>query len=175
VVNCAGAGLRGRAADLDFEGQRGVIAVNVTALVYLSKLALEQFEKAGRGTLVNVSSSAAFQPLPGMAVYAASKSFVLQFTEALWAEMRPSPGIRILVVCPSGTATRFQSSAGVRALSGEKLLSPEEVAAGIRAWAERDPCTAIIGTRGKYMALLSRLLPRKQAALLWRRLMEQGR
>jgi nucleoside-diphosphate-sugar epimerase len=175
VVNCAGIGLRGPVAELPLEAQLQIVDVNVRAVLYLSKLAVDHFRGRGKGCLVNVASTAAFQPLPLMAAYAASKSFVLTFSEALWAEAEELGDVRIVTVVPAGTDTDFQRQAGVRRAAGERLLSPVRVASAIRAAAGRRGPTVLVGTRARQMALLSRVLSRRRSALLWRRLMERLR
>lgn len=175
VVNCAGIGLRGPVAELPLEGQLQIVDVNVRAVLYLSKLAVDHFRGRGKGCLVNVASTAALQPLPLMAVYAASKSFVLTFSEALWAETEELGDVRVVTVVPAGTDTDFQRQAGVRRATGERLLSPVRVAAAIRAAARRRGPTVLVGTRAIQMELLSRVLGRRRSALLWRRLMERLR
>ncbi|MBI3977610.1 MAG: SDR family NAD(P)-dependent oxidoreductase [Chloroflexi bacterium] len=174
VVNNAGIGLRGRVDELSFLQQRTIVDVNVVAPLYLSKLALEHFRRAGEGVLVTVASSAAWQPLPFMATYAASKAFVLHFSEALWAEQRDNPRIRVVTVCPAGTATSFQATAGVRNDDAARLLSPAAVAARIIQSAESGG-TVTIGASARAMGLLARLLPRHLSASLWHNLMARSR
>jgi short-subunit dehydrogenase len=161
--------------DLPLEGQLQILDVNARAVLYLSKLAVDHFRRRGKGCLVNVASTAAFQPLPLMAAYAASKSFVLTFSEALWAEARELGDIHVITLVPAGTDTDFQRQAGVRRAAGEQLLSPVRVAAAIRAAAGRRGPTVLVGSRAIQMALLSRVLSRRRSALLWRHLMERLR
>jgi short-subunit dehydrogenase len=177
VVNCAGMGQRASVAEADWEAQRRIVDVNVLATMWLSQRACRWFVARGRGVLVNVASSAAFQPLASMACYAASKAFVLSYSEALWAEMEQRhPAIQVLVVCPSGTATGFQAAAGVRSLPGERLLSPSDVAGAIRRAVRGGRAgPLVVGGSGVAMSLLARVLPRRASARLWRWLMERMR
>jgi len=110
LVNNAGFGLFGRAIDLDRAGQLGIIYVNVRAMTALSLRFSDQVIKH-RGGILNVGSIAGFLPGPGMAVYYASKAFVLSFTEALRQELKPR-GVRVTVLCPGPVATEFQDRAG---------------------------------------------------------------
>ena len=176
VINCAGIGVRGRVGCLDQEAVNRLLAVNVAALTQTSEVAVRNFLSAGEGVLVNIASSAAFQPLPGMAAYAATKAYVLSFSEAAGAELDNLPAIRVITVCPSGVATNFQVSAGVRKNARERLLSPEYVASHIlRAAQKRRSRTIFLGGRTLAMASLARLLPRALNVVLWRRLMDLTR
>ena len=110
VVNNAGFGLFGNAIELDRAGQLGIIAVNIRAMTDLS-LRFSDHLIRHRGGILNVGSIAGFLPGPGMAVYYASKAYVLSFTEALRAELAPR-GVRVTVLCPGPVPTEFQARAG---------------------------------------------------------------
>jgi short-subunit dehydrogenase len=120
IVNNAGFGLVGRAADLERAEQLAMVDVNVRALTELS-LAFTESLARYRGGILNVASVAAFLPGPGMAVYYASKAYVLSFTEALHRELAPC-GIRVTVLCPGPVPTEFQARAGVPDHLGPSLL-----------------------------------------------------
>src|SRR5579862_5227211 len=110
VVNNAGFGLFGRAVELDRNEQLAMIAVNVRALTDLSLRFADQLIR-NRGGLLNVASIAGFLPGPGMAVYYASKAYVLSFTEALRGELGPR-GVRVTALCPGPVPSEFQTRAG---------------------------------------------------------------
>jgi len=110
VVNNAGFGLFGRAVQRDRADQLDMIAVNIRALTDLSLRFSEQLIR-NRGGILNIGSIAGFLPGPGMAVYYASKAYVLSFTEALRAELAPR-GVRVTVVCPGPVPSEFQARAG---------------------------------------------------------------
>jgi short-subunit dehydrogenase len=112
VVNDAGYGLFGRAIELDRADQLGIIAVNIRALTDLS-LRFSDSLIRNRGGILNVGSIAGFLPGPGMAVYYASKAYVLSFTEALRNELAPH-GVRVTVVCPGPVPSEFQDRAGFK-------------------------------------------------------------
>ena len=112
VVNNAGFGLSGHAAELDRAQQLGMVAVNVRAVTDLS-LRFSEHLIRHRGGILNVASIAGFLPGPGMAVYYASKAYVLSLTEALRAELGPC-GVRVTVVCPGPVPTEFQERAGFK-------------------------------------------------------------
>jgi short-subunit dehydrogenase len=110
VVNNAGFGLFGNAIELDRTQQLGIIAVNIRALTDLS-LRFSEHLIRHRGGILNVGSIAGFLPGPGMAVYYASKAYVLSFTEALRQELAPR-GVRVTVLCPGPVPSEFQERAG---------------------------------------------------------------
>jgi short-subunit dehydrogenase len=110
VVNNAGFGLFGTAAQLDRAEQLGMIAVNIRALTDLSLRFADQLIR-NRGGILNLGSIAGFLPGPGMAVYYASKAYVLSFTEALRGELGPR-GVRVTALCPGPVPSEFQTRAG---------------------------------------------------------------
>ena len=128
VVNNAGFGLVGDADALDRAEQLAMIDLDVRALTDLS-LAFVDSLKRRRGGILNVASTAAFMPGPGMAVYYASKAYVLSFSEALHRELKPK-GVRVTVLCPGPVPTEFQARAGLAADAFPRLLtrSAERVA-----------------------------------------------
>jgi hypothetical protein len=174
VVNCAGIGGRGAIDEIGAPRQLAIFDVNVSALVHITTQAVELFRRRGKGTIINIASSAAFQPLPMMASYAASKSAVLSFSRAVSAELR-NTGIHVLTVCPGGTDTNFQESSGVRRLDSEKLVDPAIVAAKIMHAMQRRRSLLIIGSRSYAMRILSALLPFPIQDRLWARLMSKLR
>jgi short-subunit dehydrogenase len=119
LVNNAGFGLNGAVAGLDRESQLEMIDLNIRALTDLSLRFLPQIS-AARGGLLQVASIAAFLPGPNMAVYYATKAYVLSFSEALAQEVK-AKGVRVSVLCPGPTATGFQNRAGLDAALFEAL------------------------------------------------------
>jgi hypothetical protein len=112
LVNNAGFGIFGHAIKRDRNDQLGMIAVNIRALTDLSLRFSDQMIR-NRGGLLNVGSIAGFLPGPGMAVYYATKAYVLSFTEAMRAELAPH-GVRVTVLCPGPVPSEFQARAGFR-------------------------------------------------------------
>jgi short-subunit dehydrogenase len=160
VVNNAGFGLAGRAAGLDQAEQLAMIDLNVRALTDLSLRWIDSLQRH-RGGILNVGSVAGFLPGPGMAVYYASKAYVLSFSEALHQELK-SRGIRVTVLCPGPVPTEFQARAGLSATSGPALLtlSAERVArAGYRGLTAGRR-VVVPGFGNKLVIWLTRLLPR---------------
>ena len=110
LVNNAGFGLFGRTAELDREGQLGIISVNIRAMTDLTLRLSDQVIRH-HGGILNVGSIAGFLPGPGMAVYYASKAYVLSFSEALRQELAPR-GVRVTTLCPGPVPSEFQARAG---------------------------------------------------------------
>jgi len=136
LINNAGFGAVGEFSRLPLARQLEMIQVNVTALATLSHLYLQPMLKRRSGAIIQVASTAAFQAIPYFAVYAATKAFVLSFSEALWAECREH-GVRVTGLCPGATATHFQVAAGTaHRRSSEQMQTPEEVVeVGLKALA----------------------------------------
>ncbi len=112
LVNNAGFGTRGGFADLPLEREIEELDVNVRALVRLTHAALGPMLQRGGGAVINVGSTGAFQPVPNMATYAATKAFVLHFSEALHEEVKRK-GVTVTCLCPGPVKTGFQETAGV--------------------------------------------------------------
>ena len=123
VVNNAGFGLFGHAIELDRAEQLGMIAVNIRALTDLSLRFSDQLIRH-RGGILNVASIAGFLPGPGMAVYYASKAYVLSFTEAMRRELAPR-GVRVTALCPGPVPSEFQERAGFE--PGFRFRDPERL------------------------------------------------
>ncbi len=116
LINNAGFGSFGEFADVELERELAMIDLNVRTLVALTHRYLKPMRERRSGTIINVSSTASFQPVPFLATYAATKAFVTSFSEAIWEENRRF-NVRIIALCPGGTATNFFNEAGV----GEKM------------------------------------------------------
>src|SRR6476646_2219907 len=112
LVNNAGFGLGGEFVDTDVRRELEMVQVNIVALIQLTKMYLPAMIKRRSGHVLNLASTAAFQPGPLMSVYYASKAFILSFSEALDEELRNS-GVSVTCLCPGATATNFAETAGV--------------------------------------------------------------
>jgi uncharacterized protein len=110
LINNAGFGDYGAFGDRPLSKQLEMIQLNITVLLELTGLFLPLMQKRGSGGIINISSVAGFQPVPYMSVYAATKAFVLNFSEALWAENKHT-GVNILAVCPGATESEFHKRA----------------------------------------------------------------
>ena len=170
LVNNAGFGTHGDVADADAQRLEDAIELNCRTMVGTTARYLPQMRARGAGTVINVASTAAFQPLPKMAVYGATKAFVLSFTEAVWAEERKH-GVRVLAVCPGMTDTAFFELAGDAAVRGAArsaalglTRTPQQVVdATMRALSGRKP-SFVDGVANAFVArLLTRVLPGRAA------------
>jgi uncharacterized protein len=171
VVNNAGFGLRGEAATLSRDEQLAMIDLNVRALTELSLMFVDSVVRH-RGGILNVASLAAFLPGPGMAVYYASKAYVLSFSEALHREWS-GRGVRVTVLCPGPVPTEFQARAGLSLPAAARMLelSAERVAQiGYDAFMAGQR-VVIAGIGNRLAVSLMRLVP--HALLL--RLVDQSR
>jgi short-subunit dehydrogenase len=160
LVNNAGFGLFGRALELDRQQQLGIIAVNIRTMTDLTLRLADQVVRNGGGIL-NVGSIAGFLPGPGMAVYYASKAYVLSFTEALRGELA-GRGVRVTALCPGPVPTEFQERAGFQPGFDSTILnvSASEVAkAGYRGLMA-DKRIVLPGLGIKIVPFLLRLFPR---------------
>jgi uncharacterized protein len=161
LVNNAGFGAKGRFAEVAAHRQIDMVQVNVVALMHLTRLFLPPMVERRRGGVLNVASTAAFQPGPGMAVYYATKAFVLCFSEAV-AEEVIGTGVTVSALCPGATATNFATTAGARtsAFFDRNAMSAATVAAiGHRAF-RQGQVVKIAGVKNRLLAFGVRLGPR---------------
>jgi short-subunit dehydrogenase len=160
LVNNAGFGLVGRFAALDAARQRQMIDLNVGALTDLCRAVAPSMIKRRGGAILNVASTAAFQPGPGMAVYFATKAYVVSFTEALHEELRPF-GIKVSALCPGPTATEFGEVSGWSGKVPDFAMADAAsvVRAGL-AGLDRNRAMVIPGLLNKMSGQGHRLLPR---------------
>ena len=162
LVNNAGFGLGGEFSETDLDRELEMIQVNIAALTQLTKLFLPAMIKRKSGKILNVASTAAFQPGPLMSVYYASKAYVLSFSEALAEELRDS-GVTVTALCPGPTKTEFAATAQV---GHSRLFTLFGVAAatsvaefGYQAMMQGKR-VAIPGARNKLVAASHRFFPR---------------
>jgi short-subunit dehydrogenase len=161
MVNNAGFGMVGLAAARDRDQQLAMIDVNVRALTELSLAFVDSLERH-RGGLLNVGSMAGFLPGPGMAVYYATKAYVLSFSEALHSEFKRR-GVRVTVLCPGPVPTEFAERAGVSGGLAPGLLTQtaQQVAAAGYRGLMRGQRTVVPGLANKLITVLIRVLPRR--------------
>lgn len=161
LVNNAGFGAAGDFARLPLDRQLEMIQVNVMALVALAHLFIQPMLAGRAGAIINVSSTAAFQGVPYFAIYSATKAFILNFSEALWAEGREQ-GVRVLALCPGATESNFQAVAGTsnRKMRGRVQTAAEVVEIALRALAQ-GRSQVVSGWNNWLTVQAERLLPRK--------------
>ncbi len=161
LVNNAGFGLMGEFTQLALDRQMEMVQVNVASLVHLTHLFLPAMLERRQGGIINVGSVAGFLPGPNMAVYYATKAFVLSFTEALAAETAGS-GVRVSVLCPGPTESNFgQVARGGRPRKRErKKMDGQKVAqAGVMAY-QKGRVIAVPGWSNQWLVQSTRFLPR---------------
>jgi hypothetical protein len=161
LINNAGFGLRGRFVELDAEREHEMIDLNIGALTDLCRTIAPQMVERRSGAILNVASTAAFQPGPNMAVYFATKAYVLSFSEALHEELKPH-GVRVSALCPGPTRTEFGEVAGIKTLGRFDRLAMESepvVRAGLEGL-ETNEAVVIPGATNKIGAWSTRLAPR---------------
>jgi short-subunit dehydrogenase len=163
LVNNAGYGVAGAFTGSERAGQLGMIDLNVRALVELTHIYWPRMLASRRGGVLNVASTAAFQPGPLMAVYYASKAFVLSFSEALWKEAEGT-GVRVSCLCPGPTKSYFRERAGTGrtrlSRTGEPMSSAVVAKMGYKAWQENRR-VIVTGTRNAIVASLVPFVPRR--------------
>lgn len=162
VVNNAGLGYNGPFAGDDIGREMASIAVNVTALTILTKRAATHMTRQGGGRILNVGSTAGFMPGPNMAVYHATKAYVLSLSEAVAEELRGSP-VTVTVLCPGATATNFARDAKMEGIALFRMMPPAGAAAVAKAgWRamKRGRRIRVTGLMNRAFAFAPRLVPR---------------
>jgi short-subunit dehydrogenase len=159
LVNNAGLGLSGNFLSHELKQEQGGIQVNVQTLVALSYLFGKGMQRRGKGGIINLASNASFQPLPAMATYAATKSFVLHFSEALNYELA-ADGVHVMAVCPGPTATNFFAETSTTLSSKDMDSSEFVVQKSLAAFDQGKSVAYPTRLSVRLGTLLPRLLPR---------------
>ena len=165
LVNNAGFGVSAPFAKSDASQTSGMMQLNMVALTELTHMVLPMMLERGHGRIMNIASVVAFQPCPYFAVYAATKAYVLSFTEALAEEMR-GRGILVTAVCPGSTATEFHDVAHTKGSLLTQIQDTAETVAeeGYKAL-NNGKSVVVTGLMNKPLPLVNRLVPRK--AMTW--------
>jgi short-subunit dehydrogenase len=175
LVNNAGHGFRGRFWEIPIERDVSMIRLNIEAVLRLTKLFLPPMVQRSRGRILNTASIAGFEPGPMLAVYHASKAFVLSWSEALATELEDTV-ITVTALCPGATDTDFFPKAdmlGTRAFQGQNIMAPQEVAkAGYEALMKGE-LFVVPGGMNKVFVASRRLLPEGAQAKLNQKLYEE--
>ena len=159
LINNAGFGQYGRFANIPMQRQLEILDVNNRALVELTHRVLTGMLERRSGSILNLGSTASFQPGPNSAVYYATKAFVLSYTEALWQECRGT-GVTILALCPGATETEFFARTGDEFLTDGRQTSKQVVDTALAALDKSNP-TVVSGLRNNIRAAGYRVIPRK--------------
>ncbi len=163
LINNAGFGSLGDFAELDLERELEMLNLNISALVALTHRYLQKMRERKRGVIINVASTASFQPIPFMATYAASKAFVRSFSEAIAEENRPH-GITVSALCPGPTETNFFSASrineNVKSAMGQKgMQSSEEVVEEALNAVKKGKAQVVSGWKNYFLAGSVSLVP----------------
>jgi short-subunit dehydrogenase len=161
LINNAGFGFTGPVADIEPERQRDMVTLNCTRLTELARAVVPGMIERGRGGILNVASTAAFQAAPRFAVYAATKAYVLSFSEALHEEVRDK-GVHVSCLCPGPVATEFFDAAGMKPAGTFKAMmmeAPHVVRIGL-AGLDRNQAVVVAGAANRVGAVGVQLLPR---------------
>ena len=159
LINNAGFGSMGEFAKLDLQRELNMIDLNVRALVELTHRFLVPMRERKSGAIINVASTASFQAVPFMATYAATKAFVLSFSEALWEENRQY-GIKVMALCPGVTETGFFEAASIDVPPGRVIQTAEDVVDTALRGLKRGKSHIISGWANFMMIESERLVPR---------------
>jgi len=177
LVNNAGYALFGPFIESDENEVLAMLQVNIMALTHLTRLFLPAMVKRGHGKVLNVASTAAFLPGPLMAIYYASKAYVLSFSEAIANEVKGT-GVTVTALCPGSTETGFQRRANMedsKLVSGKRLMEPSTVArAGYKAMMA-GKAVEVPGLGNKMVPLMARLSPRSLVPMVVRRSQERSK
>jgi uncharacterized protein len=159
LVNNAGFGAMGDFAQLDLQRQLEMIDLNIKAVVDLTYRFLQPMRQRAQGSIINVASTAGFQPVPFMATYSATKSFLLNFTEALWEENR-TYGVHVMALCPGVTDTNFFAASQMDRPPMRVAQSPEDVVDAALRGLSRKKRLVISGWTNFFMIEAERFVPR---------------
>jgi uncharacterized protein len=169
LVNNAGVGLHAQFVGQEPEANAAQIQLNCGTLVDLTARFLPAMTIARHGLVINVASTAAFQSVPGMAVYGATKAFVLSFTEALWQETKGT-GVRVFALCPGATETEFFARTGEEFMTRGRQTPQQVVDTALKAIDTSTP-TVVSGTLNTVLAVSTRFFPRRVLAPISQRMM----
>ncbi|MEH2372963.1 SDR family NAD(P)-dependent oxidoreductase [Nostoc sp.] len=174
LVNNAGFGIYGLFHETDLAAELEMLQVNLVCLTHLTKLFVKDMVKQGEGKILNVASAAAFQPGPLMAVYFATKAYILSFSEAIANELEGT-GVTVTVLCPGSTASAFHERTGMadsKLVKGKKMMDAQTVAEiGFRALM-KGQTIVIPGFINKLLAKIVRFVPRNLVTKFVRNMQE---
>jgi len=159
LINNAGFGINGFFKDIDMKQEESMLILNIISLTKLTKLFVKDMLETQSGHIINIASTAAFQGIPKFASYAASKSYVLNFSEAIAQELK-TDNIKVSVINPGATKSEFAESAGFKGNTFNKAPSSKELAEFIYNSMKKGKLSAIHGFKNKIMAFSTRLTPR---------------
>ncbi len=181
LINNAGIGFFGEVEKMSDQEINDMLTLNITSLTRLTRFFLPSMKQRKAGKIINVASTAAFQPLPYFAVYSASKSYVLSFTEALYREVE-NDNIKVLALCPGATKTEFFTRATKKTVLNQtsglfkvkQFMSSQEVVTIALKFLEKNRSFVIPGLGNYLTAFSSRLFPRRWASWVSKQLLKNS-
>lgn len=174
LVNNAGIGNYGFFTETDWRRENKIIMLNILAVTHLSKIFAQIMKKKNSGCILNIASTASFQPGPLMAVYYASKAYVLNFTEAIANELRGS-NVKVIAFCPGPTKTNFQDTAGIRDVRIHKSIfkkSSSDVAEAAFRSIYSNRTVVVYGFFNNFFSIVVKYVPREFVTKIMRWLHE---
>ncbi len=173
LINNAGFGIKAGFSETDIQKEEDMLMLNMVALTTLTRLFGNDMINNGGGHIINIASTAAFQPVPMMAAYAATKAYVLNFSEAIAHELKKD-NVKVTVICPGGTQSEFAEVAGFDKEKNITTNGPtsREVAEFTYKMMKKGTVTAIHGTMNRVMTMGVRFTPRKLATKIAGKIME---
>ena len=161
LINNAGFGMKGQFLNANIDKEEEMIILNILTVTKLTKLFAKDMVSSGGGTIINIASTAAFQAVPNLGVYSASKAYVLSFTEAIANEFK-NHNVRVLAICPGATKSEFAQVAGF-SVEDDKFSSAtsKDLAKFIYSAMEKNCPLAVHGLINKFMIWIARFVPRQ--------------
>lgn len=172
LINNAGFGINGKFKDIDMSNEESMLILNILTLTKLTKLFVIEMVKKQSGHIINIASTAAFQGIPGFATYAASKAYVLHFSEAIAQELK-NDNIKVTVINPGATKSEFANTAGFENDNFfTKAPTSRDLAEFIYSTMKKEKISAIHGFKNKLLAFSARTSPRNLLVKIAGKMME---
>ena len=171
LINNAGFGDGVLFNESDYQRNENMLILNIVTLTHLTKLFLADMVKRKSGNIVNIASAAAYQGIPNLAIYAASKAYVLHFTEALAFELK-NTNVKVTAICPGATQSEFASVANLNEKTFSKAPTAKALAEYIFKSMQKGKVNATHGFKNRLLVFVSRFSPRKMNTLLAGKIME---
>jgi len=172
LINNAGFGMNGGFNDIDIDREENMLILNMLTLTKLTRLFVMPMIKAGNGNIVNIASTAAFQAVPKLAAYSASKAYVLSFSEAIAYELRDD-NIKVTTICPGPTQSEFAQVARMEDSPFSKAPTSRDLAEFTYKRMKEGKVTAIHGFKNNFLTFIQRFVPRQMTINISAKMMEK--
>lgn len=172
LINNAGFGMKGNFKDLDIDTEEDMLVLNMITLTKLTKLFVGPMIKAGSGNIINIASTAAFQPVPKLAAYSATKAYVLSFSEAIAYELKDK-NIKVTAICPGATQSEFANVAKMDNSFFSQAPTSKELAEFTYKKMKEGKVTAIHGIKNNILAFGQRFISRRMIVQTSAKIMEK--